>query len=363
MGTLNHLALALVLALTTAPAHAQDDGATCPHPEGWRLSPEELQATLQAHKNWYDNEGWRNPAVPGRAVLCNANLSEIQLEDAFLVEAQLEGADLSRAQLDRANLEDADLSGANLHMAGLQGANLSGAQLEGALLARARLLRADLWAAQLEGANLFQALLVGADLTQAQLKGAVLVMAHLASANLEDADLSGADLRRATLVSARLLATNLEGAKLSGAVLFGAMYEAAAAPARGHLTDLRGLTTVRFGPGHTSGFAQLRTLLGEAGLRDLEREATYALERQITRHKLQAWREQPLASLGVGLEGVIRRVAFEWPVGYGLYPGRALRILLWSIGGFALIYIAPLTIAASGRSEEHLVLLRHLQVG
>jgi hypothetical protein len=36
--------------------------------------------------------------------------------------------------------------------------------------------------------------------------------------------------------------------------------------------------------------------------------------------------------------------AFEWPVAYGLRPGRALLILLGSIGVFALVYVVPLTI-------------------
>jgi hypothetical protein len=35
--------------------------------------------------------------------------------------------------------------------------------------------------------------------------------------------------------------------------------------------------------------------------------------------------------------------AFEWPVAYGLRPGRALLILLGSIGVFALVYVVPLT--------------------
>ncbi len=87
----------------------------------------------------------------------------------------------------------------------------------------------------------------------------------------------------------------------------------------------------------------LRAQLADAGLRDLERQATYALERQTTRHKLQAWREHRLSSLEVGLEGAFRRIAFEVPVGYGLYPGRALLILLASISVFALVYLVPLS--------------------
>ena len=56
--------LALLVALAAAPGHAQDaelfESASeweCPHPKGWRPSPEELQATLQAHGEWFDEEG------------------------------------------------------------------------------------------------------------------------------------------------------------------------------------------------------------------------------------------------------------------------------------------------------------------
>jgi hypothetical protein len=106
--------------------------------------------------------------------------------------------------------------------------------------------------------------------------------------------------------------------------------------------------------GDIVGLVQLRKLLQEAGLPE-EREATYAIECNKTRHLIfregqrregdQAgwewvgvrWDEPPALA-----EGIFRWAAFELPVGYGLYPGRALRVLLVSIGLFAFVYIVGL---------------------
>ena len=48
------------------------------------------------------------------------------------------------------------------------------------------------------------------------------------------------------------------------------------------------------------------------------------------------------------IEGSFRLLAFEWPVAYGLHPGRALQVLLASIGIFALIYLVPLARSGIG---------------
>ena len=47
---------------------------------------------------------------------------------------------------------------------------------------------------------------------------------------------------------------------------------------------IKGLATVRFDPGMETGLVQLRELLQKAGLRDLERQATYAIESNKTRN-------------------------------------------------------------------------------
>ena len=110
--------------------------------------------------------------------------------------------------------------------------------------------------------------------------------ANLARANFRKADLSSANLAWANLRGATLISTVLVDAKLSGADLSGARYQPATAPSQGYLSGLRGLPSVRVCRGEYSGLVLLRTALKAAGLRDLEREATYVLERGRTRHAL-----------------------------------------------------------------------------
>jgi hypothetical protein len=182
-------------------------------------------------------------------------------------------------------------------------------------------------------------------LNNANLLGADLSEANLARASLRWANLRNADLTAANLSFARLLQTDLNGALLSYANLLRTEYAPATAPAPGYLVGLQGLTTVHFPPGEDSGLAQLRTRLAETGLRDLERRATYALEHQTTLHKLQEWEDRPFS----GVEGIFRLVFFEWPVAYGLYPGRALQLLL----GFILAFSVPYMVALVNPLTRH----------
>jgi len=141
-------------------------------------------------------------------------------------------------------------------------------------------------------------------------------------------------------------------AKLSRASLSGAIYQPTGAPAQGWLSGLDGLQSIRFCPGETSGLAVLRTALKVAGLRDLEREATYALESGRTRHALLRWNggmhleacERVTRNRWAAIEGVFRLVFFEWTTDYGLAYGRPLLILLGLIGVCSVVYLPALLI-------------------
>jgi len=132
------------------------------------MTHEELQPTLDAHREWLTSGGARGK----RADLTGANLTGADLTGANLTGANLYGANLYGADLTRANLTGADLYGANLTRADLTGADLYGADLTRADLTGADLTRADLTRADLAGANLTGADLYGANLTGANLYGA-----------------------------------------------------------------------------------------------------------------------------------------------------------------------------------------------
>jgi hypothetical protein len=202
---------------------------------------------------------------------------------------------------------DADLKEANLERVGLTGANLAGA---------------DLGYARLQDAILGGANLRGADLRAAKLRNAKLYVA-----DLEGADLGGAELDGALLNSA--VVTNVS---LAFASLRGTMYAPASPPPQGYLEGIEGLATVTFPPGRQSGLVQVRDLLQKAGLRDLERQATFAIEHTKAEHARR------LGTVVARAGGWLQLIFFEWTTGWGLYPGRALAIMLALIGGFGFVY-------------------------
>ena len=139
-----------------------------------KMTRDELNRILDAHKKWFNGE---------EGGIC---------------------ANLHGAYLGCANLSDTDLHGANLHGAYLGCANLSNTDLHGADLSGANLSGADLHDTDMRYTNLSSAYLHGADLSGANLSGADISSgADLSNADLSGANLSGADLK----------GTNLSGAK------------------------------------------------------------------------------------------------------------------------------------------------------
>jgi uncharacterized protein YjbI with pentapeptide repeats len=141
------------------------------------------------------------------------DLSEANLQGAYLMEANLQGAYFGGA-----NLQGTRLVGANLQGAYLGGANLQGGRLGRANLRGADLGRANLQGAGLTGANLQGARLGGANLQGARLGGANLQDADLGRANLQEAGLGGANLQGAYLYEANLQDGRLGRANLQDAV-------------------------------------------------------------------------------------------------------------------------------------------------
>ena len=139
------------------------------------------------------------------------------------------------------------------------------------------------------------------------------------------------------LNGAFLVAVSLTGAKLAGADLTNAIYFPQPGAPDPDVAGIKGLDTVRIEPGQETGLVQLRDLLQKGGLRDLEREATFTIE---------YWRTRS----GTFTERFFRMAAFEWTTGYGLYPGRALKIIAVIWLSLSLIYFWPTYLAPKGSS-------------
>ncbi len=270
----------------------------------------EDQITLlkQGAKVW---NAWRveNPSITPYFVNTN-------LEGAKLMDANLKGANLFGANLNRANLNRADLNGANLSDTILTDTILIATKLN-----KAKLIIANLKGTNLEAAKLFEAKLRKANLSGAYLKGAILLKSDLSGANLSKADLSGAELNKAVLVR-----TNLEDAVFFETKMVDTVYEPIHVPLVSTMSEVKGLASLRISDkGTPSGLNLLREAFKKAGMREQERQVTYAIKHGERIDK------------GI-IERTFHLILFELTCKYGMYPGRPLRILLVLILIFSISY-------------------------
>ena len=308
--------------LAAAPGYARDKIDDCQPVSPFGMS--DLPAALAKYEkslneNYEDlleaNELGQDLVFEGKSSFCNVDMTGIDLRDTSFPFADFKGARLTKSDLSGAILERADLTGAELSYA------------------------------KLSGAQLLKAKLRGADLTGADLRGA----------DLSGADLSGADLQGANLEGAVLYQSLIANAKLADARLSGAQYEPRGLPASEWMTGLHGVSRVSFCEGEETAMVRLRSIFRDAGLRKLEREATFAIEHHRTAYALASWDPNLQNSCGrlrqdrwAAIEGAFRLVFFEWTTGYGLAYGRPILILLGLIGVFTWIYFAALLIPPSG---------------
>jgi uncharacterized protein YjbI with pentapeptide repeats len=318
----------------------------------------ELKEILQRHAAWVKDlvgpftfsfvepKDLDDPKVandPRRANLCGATLFA-DLRGANLAGADLHGAEL-HVDLSHADLTGADLRGTKLIGMKLQVTYLTEARLNDADLQSADLRRANLAGADLRGAYLALAHLDGAHLENADLRGAGLNEANLRGADLGRANLSGADLSGAGLSNANLTGANLSKAKVARVDMTGAIYAPSSEPPDPYVAGIKGLATVNAASGEEIGPIQLRKLLQDAALRDSAREATFSIQRALTKDQLS--NDSPPSAKIVGY---LRTVGLEWTTGYGLHPERALRwiLLLGAVLTPVYMFAALRPTAASG---------------
>jgi uncharacterized protein YjbI with pentapeptide repeats len=272
----------------------------------------ELKMILARHRGWIATQPQRCNREDGMG-------EPLSTPDRYLDESEPATPNwrdeaLSRPEL--AVLRNADLKGANLRGANLNGSVwLDGADLSGADLEGAQLRGAHLSGAKLCGANLSLARLSSADLGGADLSGANVSITDLRHAHLDRTNFNGANLVLAKMNNATLVEVNVTKATLAYADLTNAVYAPASEPPHPFVTGIKGLSKIRIVSGQEVGLVQLRKLLQDAGLRQLEREATYSIERART--------------LGAPVPLLFARlIAFDWTTAYGLRPARAIFLMM-----------------------------------
>lgn len=173
------------------------------------FSNENIPKLLEQLEPWL----YHNPDLTAIARQLNLeNSSDTQVADNIQLlldtkecpRCNLKGADLSNANLERAYLVGANLSNANLHQANFENSIMFLASLENSNLSNANLQATNLQYSNLNNADLTQANLDGNGLNVTQLQNAKLINTNLTEANLKCANLDSANLRNANLTQANL---------------------------------------------------------------------------------------------------------------------------------------------------------------
>ena len=314
----------------------------CPCEKGWNPTDEQLVEILDRHGKWLETSHPPDQSVSGKANFCNARIFNVDFTEANLKYANFTGADMMNARF----------IGADLSFSSFVDAALMNAEFDEARVQTVDFTSAELLNASFEDSYAFSAKFNRALLVNASLVGATLWYADLTGADLRGADLTGADLRAARLVgtnlkdsvlrNAKLVETVVTDARLAFSDLSESEYAPASPPPENYVVGIEGLESVTFPVGQEAGIVQLRELLRRSGLRSLEREATFAIEhnRATNLRKSDALHEQ------VG--GAALMIFFEWTVGWGLFPGRALLILMAAV----LFHFNPLYNRHSGTSIQ-----------
>ncbi len=194
----------------------------------------------------------------------------------------------------------------------------------------------DLRGAHLFGAHLFGAHLRGADLPHATLSDADLTGADLRNADLLVANLTGADLTFADFSMASFNQTVLSGAILDGTLLAGVRFDVRGTPDPNHVPSGAGLSTMTWQES-SAGLAHLRSVFRNAGMRDAERQLTYAIMRGPDG---APW----------SFDQNFKWFFFDLTSAYGLEPARALWILLGLYTLFAIPYMVAANVPISEKA-------------
>ena len=150
-------------------------------------------------------------------------------------------------------------------------------------------------------------------------------------ADLEGADLSEGNLEGAKLACARLIDTNLKNANLAKANLANAIYEVKFdhLPNIVSMSQATGLELMQYCESPHA-LEQLKNAFKLGGWRQKEREITFAIK-QTKQNKYLIDKNY--------LAFIFNFLFFDLTTNFGLYPGKALRILVYLIPIFTLLYI------------------------
>jgi len=208
------------------------------------------------------------------------------------------------------------------------------ANLKSAVLSDLLISGKNLSFANLRKANLTNSILIGSNFTGADMFDAILIKARLSSANLTGTNLWSADLSRAILVDTELADSDFRKANMSRVV-----FQPNNLPIIKYIAQAKNLNEMTYWS-NPQMLIELRRRFYEGGYSEQERAITHAINH--TEFDSSDWESEDALEK---IHDIWRYVFFNLPTKWGMYPGRALRILLLLIVLFTLPYVVALRLS------------------
>lgn len=265
-----------------------------------------------------------------RANFCGADLRDANLQNTKLKFAIFHGSNLSGAHLNKADLHRTDFRNAHLGHTNFTEAKITYSDFRNAFMDSANFTRANLTYTKMNDLKVKDINFKEADLTGADLSNVSILFAHFNSANLKYTILNNGHISFADFSNSELISTRMANSQFFDAVMSQTVFE----PDTNWKPDIINVKTWKKISGMTyqtspHALVSIRKVFKEAGLREEERQITYAI-----------WRtKRERAPI---FEGTFLFILFELPSSYGLYPGLPLK---WLVGLFLIcgfVYLVPI---------------------
>ncbi len=282
-----------------------DEPKECPCKD-WTPTAEQVEAMVAKHSKWATSSPIPDFNAPGRAIFCNSTLPMTNFSGKLLARADFRNADLTEMNLRQQNRGDHFL---------LLGIDYTGADLR------------------------------GADFSGARISAGIFHDTNVSNANFDGAHLMFADFSKSTMDKTKLAGATFEYVNLSEA-----KFAPLSLPKVSNLGSITGLMDVRFPKGKPASLVELQTIFRKSGLRQREREVTYAIHSTRTDHLLEScppdkWLKRQNRSYEKQcspknwMHGALQIALFEWTTGWGLHPFRAIWIMIVIAGCLTPLYV------------------------
>ena len=156
--------------------------------------------------------------------------------------------------------------------------------------------------------------------------------------DFRNSNLTSVDFRGAYIDRANFYRAIVDGAMFGYATIVNSIYspKLTVSPSK-DIEGIRGIEKLSFREEHIGGLVLLRKMFRELGDRDLERRATYAIEKTRVRHYFVTC-SRPGFRFWTCVHGMFRWAFFELPVGWGFQWWNALFAWLSIYGLMAIVY-------------------------